>query len=154
MELFGLHEFALLKPDALRPLVSLDDCPNKTVRVFLGMFFEIFLVYGPSRMQVQCILRTSSNVLLCSIFTDIGGALQLSGKEETYCQQFKRQRLKILILRLAFSSSTSLTTFITERRPPPGVQEQAVAAHDRGGREGSGGFAESGCGHVRGAPGP
>lgn len=34
VELFGLHEFALLKPDALRPLVSLDDCPNKTVRFF------------------------------------------------------------------------------------------------------------------------
>eukprot|EP00752_Nemacystus_decipiens_P011440 g10160.t1 len=31
VELFGLHEFALLKPDALRPLVSLNDCPNKTV---------------------------------------------------------------------------------------------------------------------------
>lgn len=32
VELFGLHEFALLKPDALRPLTSLNDCPNKTVR--------------------------------------------------------------------------------------------------------------------------
>ena len=44
MELFGLHEFALLKPDALRPLVSLDDCPNKTGRVFWECFFDIFLV--------------------------------------------------------------------------------------------------------------
>lgn len=33
VEFFGAHEFALLKPDALRPLSSLDKCPNKSVRV-------------------------------------------------------------------------------------------------------------------------
>lgn len=32
VEFFGAHEFALLKPDALRPLMSLDKCPNKSVR--------------------------------------------------------------------------------------------------------------------------
>ncbi|CAM9504661.1 unnamed protein product, partial [Ectocarpus fasciculatus] len=31
VEFFGLHEFALLKPDALRPLSTLDKSPNKTV---------------------------------------------------------------------------------------------------------------------------
>lgn len=32
VEFFGAHEFALLKQDALRPLSSLDKCPNKSVR--------------------------------------------------------------------------------------------------------------------------
>ena len=31
VEFFGAHEFALLKPDALKPLSSLDKCPNKSV---------------------------------------------------------------------------------------------------------------------------
>ena len=47
MELFGLHEFALLKPDALRPLVSLDDCPNKTVRV-------VFLIFSWCKGRRAC----------------------------------------------------------------------------------------------------
>lgn len=42
VELFGLHEFALLKPDALKPLSTLDDCPNKTVRLFFLLFFNYF----------------------------------------------------------------------------------------------------------------
>ena len=32
VEFFGAHEFALLKPDALKPLSTLDKCPNKSVR--------------------------------------------------------------------------------------------------------------------------
>ncbi|CAN0429124.1 unnamed protein product, partial [Laminaria digitata] len=31
VEFFGAHEFALLKPDALKPLSTLDKCPNKSV---------------------------------------------------------------------------------------------------------------------------
>lgn len=38
VEFFGLHEFALLKPDALRPLSTLDKSPNKTVRASLLLF--------------------------------------------------------------------------------------------------------------------
>lgn len=33
VEFFGAHEFALLKPDAFKPLTSLDKCPNKSVRL-------------------------------------------------------------------------------------------------------------------------
>lgn len=37
VEFFGAHEFALLKPDALKPLSTLDKCPNKSVSDRVGL---------------------------------------------------------------------------------------------------------------------
>lgn len=42
VEFFGAHEFALLKPDALKPLSTLDKSPNKSVscRVLFFYFYR------------------------------------------------------------------------------------------------------------------
>ena len=55
VEFFGAHEFALLKPDALRPLSTLDKSPNKSVRemrdVFSTWYRYIFSFVKGYKMQ-------------------------------------------------------------------------------------------------------